>query len=74
MGGHVFGRFLFLSALRDGKRTLLRDRLSAADYPLKRSSSQVLAEVFVRLVEGLEVGPDAGNAYLIGLDSGNGCC
>ena len=24
-----FGRFLFLSALRDGKRTLLRDRLSA---------------------------------------------
>ena len=30
IGGRArFGRFLFLSALRDGKRTLLRDRLSA---------------------------------------------
>ena len=32
----------------------------------------MLAEVFIGLDEGLEVGPDAGNAYLIGLDAGNG--
>ena len=29
----------------------------------------MLAEVFIGLDEGLEVGPDAGNGYLISLDA-----